>query len=173
MRPIVKVPLRYGAIAGVLGAILVVGLYYLGTHPFLIAIYLDFRIFIFGIFVFFVLRELREFYYGGILYFWQGLIASFLFTLIFALVASLLIGLFGTVVDSFVSGFISQSTEKLAAVKEELIERIGKEAYDSNLRNLPATNAWDLAFHYYLQCFVIGTFIGILLSVILRRQPTP
>lgn len=173
MRPIVKVPFKYGAIAGVLGALLIVGLYYLGTHPFLIAIYLDFRIFIFGIFVFFVLRELRDFYYGGILYFWQGLIASFLFTLIFALVASLLIGVFGTVVDSFVSDFIAQSTEKLNLVREELIERIGKEAYDSNLRNLPATNARDLAVHYYIQCFVIGTFIGILLSVILRRQPKP
>jgi hypothetical protein len=173
MKPIVKVPLKYGAIAGVLGAILVIGLFYMGTHPFLIAIYLDFRIFIFGIFVFFVLRELRDFFYGGILHFWQGLIASFLFTLVFALVASLLIGVFGTVMPSFVSEFITQSTEKLGLVKDELIERIGKEAYDSNLRNLPATNAWDLAVHYYIQCFVIGTFIGILLSVILRRQPKP
>jgi hypothetical protein len=173
MKPILKVPFKYGAIAGVLGAILVIGLYYLGTHPFLIAIYLDFRIFIFGIFMFFVLRELRDFYYGGILYFWQGLIASFLFTLIFAVTAALLLGSFGTLVDSFVRDFISQSTEKLSLVREELIERIGKQAYDSNLRNLPATNAWDLAIHYYIQCFVIGTFMGILLSVILRRQPKP
>lgn len=173
MKPIVKVPLKYGAIAGILGAILVVGLYYMGTHPFLIAVYLDFRIFIFGIFVFFVLRELRDFFYGGVLYFWQGLIASFLFTLVYALISSVLIGIFGTVMDSFVADFITQSTEKLAQVKDELIERIGKEAYESNLRNLPATNALDLAVHYYIQCFVIGTFIGILLSVILRRQPKP
>jgi hypothetical protein len=173
MRPIVKVPMKYGAIAGVLGAVLVIGLFYLGKHPFLIEIYLDFRIFIFGIFIFFVLRELRDFVYGGILYFWQGIIASFLFTLFFALLASSLIGLFGLMEPSFVTEFIRQSTEKLALVKEELIERLGKEAFDSNLRNLPATNAWDLAIHYYIQSFVIGTFIGILLSVILRRQPKP
>lgn len=173
MRPIVKVPLRYGAIAGALGAVLVIGLFFMGKHPFLIEIYLDFRIFIFGVFIFFALRELRDYVYGGILYFWQGIIASFLFTLFFALVSSLLIGVFGSIENSFVTEFIRQSTEKLAIVKDELIERIGKDAYESNLRNLPATNAWDLAIHYYIQSFVIGTFIGILLSVILRRQPKP
>jgi hypothetical protein len=171
MKPIVKVPMKYGAIAGALGAVLVIGLFYLGKHPFLIEIYLDFRIFIFGIFIFFALRELRDYVYGGILYFWQGIIASFLFTLIFALISSLVIGLFGTIENSFVTEFIRQSTEKLTVAKDVLIERIGKDAYESNLRNLPATNPWDLAIHYYLQCFVIGTFIGILLSVILRRQP--
>ena len=171
MRPIVKVPLKYGAIAGVLGAVLTLGLFYMGKHPALIEIYLDFRIFIFGIFIFFTLKELRDYVYGGVLYFWQGIIASFLFTLFFALLSSFLIGLFGSLEHSFVTEFIRQSTEKLALVKDELIERIGKDAYESNLRNLPATNAFDLAFHYYIQSFVIGTFIGILLSVILRRQP--
>jgi hypothetical protein len=171
MRPIVKVPLKYGAIAGALGAILVIGLFYMGKHPFLIEIYLDFRIFIFGIFIFFTLRELRDYVYEGVLYFWQGIIASFLFTLFFALASSSLIGLFGTLENSFVTEFIRQSTEKLTGVKDELIERIGKDVYESNLRSLPATNSWDLAFHYYIQSFVIGTFIGILLSVILRRQP--
>lgn len=173
MRPIVKVPLKYGAIAGALGAVLVIGLFYMGKHPFLIEIYLDFRIFIFGVFIFFALKELRDYVYEGVLYFWQGIIASFLFTLFFALVSSSLIGLFGTIENSFVTEFIRQSTEKLTVVKDELIERIGKDAYEGNLRNLPATNAWDLAIHYYIQSFVIGTFIGILLSVILRRQPKP
>ena len=173
MRPIVKVPLRYGAIAGVLGAILVIGLFFMGKHPFLIEIYLDFRIFIFGIFIFFALKELRDYVYGGVLYFWQGLIASFLFTLFFALTASLIIGVFATVQESFVTEFIRQSTVRLEGAREELIERIGKEAYDSNFRALPATNARDLALHYYIQSFVIGAFIGILLSVILRRQPKP
>lgn len=171
MRPIVKVPLKYGVIAGVLGAILTIGLFYMGKHPALIEIYLDFRIFIFAVFIFFTLRELRDYIYGGVLYFWQGIIASFLFTLFFALIASSLIGLFATLEKSFVTEFIRQSTEVLTQAKNELIERIGKDAYDSNLRNLPATNASDLAFHYYVQSFVIGTFIGILLSVILRRQP--
>lgn len=173
MRPIVKVPLRYGAIAGVLGAVLVIGLFFMGKHPFLIEIYLDFRIFIFGIFIFFALKELRDYVYDGVLYFWQGLIASFLFTLFFALTASLIIAVFGTLEDSFVREFIRQSTVRLEGAREELIERIGKEAYDSNFSALPATNAADLALHYYIQSFVIGTFIGILLSVILRRQPKP
>ncbi len=171
MKPILRVPLRYGAIAGVLGAVLLIGLFYTGKHPFLIEIYLDFRIFIFGVFIFFALKELRDYVYGGILYFWQGIIASFLFTIVFAVVASGLIGIFGSIQPSFVSEFISQSMQKLQGVRGELIDRVGKDVYESNLRALPATNAWDLAIHYYIQSFVIGTFVGILLSVILRRQP--
>ena len=171
MRPIDNVPLKYGSIAGALGALLVIGLYYLGKHPFLIEIYLDFRIFIFGIFVFFVLKELRDYVYGGVLYFWQGIIASFLFTLVYAVVASSLIALFGALVPAFVTDFIAISTEKLTLLKAEFIERVGKDAYESNLRNLPSTNAGDLAFHYYVQSFVIGTFVGIILSIVLRRQP--
>jgi hypothetical protein len=173
MKPIVRVPLKYGAIAGVLGSVLVIGLYYLGRHPSLIDIYLDFRIFVFGIFIFFSLKELRDYCYDGLLYFWQGIIASFLFTLVYAVVASLIIGIFASVVDSYVTDFISQSSEKLAVFKDELIERVGKDAYESNLRNLPSTNASDLAFHYFVQCYVIGTFVGIILSVILRRQSKP
>jgi hypothetical protein len=173
MKPIVRVPLKYGAIAGLLGAALLIGLYYLGRHPSLIQIYLDFRIFVFGVFIFFTLKELRDYYYEGLLYFWQGIIASFLFTVVYAFVAASLIGIFATVVDSYVTDFITQSMQKLTLLKPELIERVGKEAYESNLKNLPATNAADLALQYFIQCFVIGTFIGIILSVILRRHSKP
>jgi hypothetical protein len=173
MKPIVRVPLKYGAIAGTLGALLLIGLYYLGRHPALIHIYLDFRIFVFGIFIFFTLKELRDYFYGGLLYFWQGIIASFLFTVVYAFIASLLIGLFATIVDAYVSDFISQSMEKLALLKPELIEKVGKEAYERNLNALPSTNAADLAFQYFIQCFFIGAFIGIILSVILRRHSKP
>lgn len=173
MKPIVKVPLKYGAIAGTLGAILVIGLFYLGRHPFLIPVYLDFRIFLFGVFIFFALRELRDYHYSGIMYFWEGLIASFIFTVTYAVMASTMIWLFGMIIPQFVQEYIRLSIVQIKLIPADVIERIGKDVYDRNLEMLPATNSLDLALLYLMQCFFIGMFISIILSVILRRQPKP
>jgi hypothetical protein len=171
MRSLFSVPLRYGAIAGVLGAALAIGLYYMGRHPFLFPVYADFRIFIFAVFIFFTLKELRDFHYGKTLYFLQGMIAAFVFTLTFAVVASSAIGLFSYLVPSFVSDYIRLSLEQLRSLPQEVVSRIGKDVYERNLKMLPSTNAFDLVILYFTQSLMIAFFISIILSVILRRQP--
>src|SRR5690349_4017593 len=91
MKPLVQVPFKYGMIASLVGFLLVVVLYYINRHPFLIQPYMDFRILLFGVFIFFSLKEYRDYYQGGILYTWEGLIGSFIFVSTFAVVASVLI----------------------------------------------------------------------------------
>lgn len=171
MKPIVKVPAVNGLIAGVLGAILNILLFYFGKHPLLIPPYFDYRIILMGIFIFFTLKEFRDNYQDGILYFWQGLIGSFLFTTAFGLTAALIIYVFALMEPKFLEEYIRLFTEFLKAWPPEEIERLGKNAYERNLEQLPATNAFDLALQYFLQSYAIGFFISIILSVILRRQP--
>jgi hypothetical protein len=171
MKPLVKISLRYGVLAGIIGSVLMVGLYYIGRHPFLIPVFMDFRIFLFGIFIFFTLRELRDVYQNGILYFWQGVFASFLFTLSYAILASVLLFLFIHFVPAFLADYISLSIEQLRALPADVIQQIGKDVYVSNLEMLPATRSRDLAFLYFSQSFMISLFISIILSVILRKQP--
>lgn len=171
MSPLIKVPVRFGLIAGLLGLVLVITLYYLILHPFVVPIYMDFRIFIFGIFIFFTLKELRDWHYGGILYFWQGLISAFLFTLVFAATASIGLLIFISLVPEFLQTYISLTVEQLKQLPADVVEKIGKDVYDRNLALLPATNAIDLASLYFMQSLLISLFISIILSVILRRQP--
>ena len=171
MNPLIKVSLRYGVLAGIIGAGLLIGLYYMGRHPFLIPVYLDFRIILFGVFIFFALRELRDYNYNGILYFWQGIIGSFLFTVCFAVIASVALMLFMYFVPSFLSDYIRLETEIISALPPEVIDRIGKDVYEENLRLLPETSAAKLAFTYFAQSFIISFFISVILSVTLRRQP--
>ena len=173
MKPLAQVPVKYGALAGLLGAALMVGLYYMGRHPFLIPVFYDFRVFLFAVFIFFSLKELRDFFFAGILLFWEGLIASFLFVATYAVTSSVILWIFGAVVKSFVKDYIDLSVQQIKTLPPDVIERIGKDVYDRNLEMLPATNAFDLAALYFAQCFLIGTFISIILSVILRRQPKP
>lgn len=169
--PLIRIPKFYGLIAGVLGFVLLIILYYIERHPFLIPVFFDFRVPLFGIFIFVVLRELRQYYFGGLLFFWQGMIASGLFVLTFALVASLLLWIFAINVPGFVIQYVDLATNQLQSFPKETVEQIGKDVYEKNLALLPTTKASDLALLYFIQCFGIGLFISIILSVILRRQP--
>lgn len=169
--PLVRVPLRYGLIGGALGFVLVIILYYLDRHPFLIPVFFDFRVAFFGIFIFFSLKELRTYYFDGLLFFWQGMSGAFVFLFTFALLASVLIGIFASLVPAFVTQYIDLFMEQAKTFPPEVIEQIGKEAYERNLAALPTTNAMSLATLYFWQCFVIGFFVSIIISVILRKQP--
>lgn len=169
--PLVRVPLRYGLMGGVLGFVLVVILFYIHRHPFLVPVFFDFRVALFGVFIFFILRELRDYYFNNLLFFWQGMSASFIFVVTFALIASSMIWVFGELSPRFVTEYIDLFMAQVRSFPKETIDQIGKEVYEANLAKLPSTTAFDLATLYFWQCFVIGLFISIILSVILRRQP--
>ncbi len=171
MPPIVKVPLKYGVISGILTGILIVVLYYFVVHPFEVPVFFDFRIFIFGVFIFFTLRELRDYHLGGVLFFWQGLIASLLLTVVFAVLSSALLALLGAMDPHFLESYISFRMEFLKSLPAETVDQIGKDVYERNLNDLPSTNMTDLVLLYFAQSFMISFFISIILSVILRTQP--
>ena len=164
---------RYGAIAGVLAFILLIVLYHLGPHPLLTSPFLDFRILLFGIFVFFTLKEFRDFNNNGVLHFSQAMFGGLSVVLIATVITSVLLWLFGRWEQNFVASYVTQLTTYLKSFPKEDISRIGKEIYERNLAALPATNVFDLIQTYFMQGIVIGFFVNIILSVILRRQPKP
>jgi len=169
--PLVRVPLRYGLIGGALGFVIVIILYYIGRHPFLIIPVFDFRVALFGVFIFFVLKELRDYYFGGFLFFGQGMAASAIFVITFSVLASLLTWIFAINVPHFVIQYVELATNQIKTYPKETIEQIGKDVYDQALVDLKSTTAFGLARLYFRQGIIIGFFISLILSVILRRQP--
>ncbi len=171
MNLLIKVSLRYGVLAAIIGSGLLITLYYIDRHPFLIPVYLDFRIILFAVFMFFALREIRDYYQGGVLYFWQGFIACFLFTLCYALIASAAVVAFVYFVPEFLSEYIRLEIVQLKSLTPEVIKSIGQEVYERNLELLPSTTGATLGLTYFVQSFLISFFISVILSVTLRRQP--
>lgn len=169
--PIVSVSLRNGAIAGVLGFCILLALYFMGKHPFLFMIFFDFRIFLFAIFMTLTLKEIRDNHQDGIIFFWQGMIANFLFTVLFALITAVLILVWCGLFPAFLSDYVTTAVAQMKMLPAEAIERIGKVEYQRNLEYISATNSYLLAKHYFWQSFIISFFISIIISVILRRQP--
>lgn len=169
--PWVAIAVRNGLMGGVVGMMMLLGLYFLGRHPFLIPPYMDFRIVLFGVLLFFTLKEFRDYFQEGTLYFWQGMFMSLTFTAVFSLVAFLAVWSFASWNPRFVSTYISLTLDQIKSMPPEIIERIGKADYERSVKALPATRGIDLASLYFWQSYVISFFISIIISVILRRQP--
>lgn len=170
MKNLLKVALRYGIVAAIIGSGILVALYYMGRHPLLIPWYIDFRIFLFAIFIFFALREIRDYYQKGVLYFSHGIFASLVFTVTYAVLSSLAIYGFTALVPEFLTDYIELSLQQLKSFPPSEIEK-GKDVYLKALAALPSTEAADLALLYFVQSFGISVVLSIILSVILRRQP--
>jgi len=170
-KKLLRISTRYGAVAGILAFILLISMYYLGRHPLITSPFLDFRILLFGIFIYFTLKEFRDYEQQGVLYFWQALMGGLGVIVIMTTITSVLLLLFGTLEKGFVRIYITQVTDYLKSFSEEDIKRIGKEIYERNLNALPTTNISKLAITYFVHGLVIGLFVNIILSVILRRQP--
>lgn len=171
--PLLTIGVRYGAIAAVLSIGLNIMMYYLGRHPVMISPYLDFRVFLYGVFIFFSLKEYRDFHNAGSLHFFQGMIGSFVVVATAAVLGSMLYRIFGAFETNFIPEYVRLMTEYLKSAPEDEVARIGKETIERNLELLPTTNMAQIASLYLVQSFGIGLFISILLSVILRKEPKP
>jgi hypothetical protein len=171
--PLISVSVRNGALAGVLGFILLVTLFKLGRHPFLIPVFFDFRIMLFASMLFFTLKEFRDYYHSGVLFLWEGMILSLLFTIVFSIVAGFLVWVFASWSEAFVQGYISGALDQLRALPDDVVQQVGKDVFNRELVLVPKTTPFDLAVRYFWQSFVISFFLSIIIAVILRRQPKP
>jgi len=170
--PLIVIPARYGLLAGLLGAVMIVVLFYAGRHPFLIPPFLDFRVLLFAVLIFFALREYREYANSGVLYFWQGVLGSYAFIGAFALVGTSAVIITGLAEPDFVGQYVTAMTNLMVQSKANIVEAVGPEAYEIQLRNLPGTTVYTLAADYFLKSLLIGLFLSVIISVIARRIPT-
>jgi Protein of unknown function (DUF4199) len=171
--PLLRLALRNGTIAAIIAFSLLIVLYVSGKHPFLIAVYADFRIFLFGVFIFFTLKEYRDQYKQGVLYFWQGMMTSYAFIAVFSVVAALGVIILSEVYPPFIAEYVRLFTEQAHAGAAEAVQQMGEENFERNLQALQATNGYERALVYSLQSVWIGFFISIIISILLRKQPKP
>jgi Protein of unknown function (DUF4199) len=169
--PLLTISLKHGLTAGLLSVLLLVATYYMGQHPLMISPYFDYRIILFSVFIFFALKEYRDSRNQGVLYFWQGMMGSYLVIAVAGTIGALGLLLFAYLEKDFVPAYIRTMTQYLEAFPQEEIKAIGKEVYDRNLALLPFTTSKLLAISYFGHGILIGLFISIVLSVILRKQP--
>jgi hypothetical protein len=171
--PLVSVSLRSGVAAGLLTIALMLGLFYMNRHPLMMAPYFDFRAILFGVFIFFAQKEFRDYFQGGVMYFWQGMIIALITFTIANIISSVGMQIFGLLEKSFVTSYVEQMRAYLLTFPDQEVKRIGKEVFDSNFQQLSSTNVFDLTISFFVKGTVIGLFISVIISIILRKQPKP
>lgn len=170
--PLIGISLRNGSIAGILAGALLIILYFIGPHPMLILPYADFRILLFGIFIFFTLKEFRNNHQDGVLSFVQGMVGSFIFVTVAATIGAIVVLLYSKINPEFVSDFIKQALESAKTFSENaVLTETEKNQIHVMIEGLPTTNGRSLAGQHFFQSLMIGFFVSIILSVILRKQP--
>ena len=171
IKTLLRISARYGTVGGILAFVLLLIMFYLGRHPLITSPFLDFRVLLFGIFIFFTLKEFRDYEQEGVLYFPQAMIGGLTVIIVMTTVTSILLQIFGSIEKDFVTTYIDQVTAYVRSFSQEDIARVGKEIYERNLAALPSTNISKLTVTYFVHGMVIGFFVNVILSVILRRQP--
>jgi hypothetical protein len=171
IKNLLRISVRYGTVGGILAFVLLLTMFYLGRHPLITSPFLDFRVLLFGIFIFFTLKEFRDYEQDGVLYFAQAMIGGLTVIMIMTTVTSIMLQIFGSIEKDFVTTYIDQVTAYVKSFSQEDIARVGKEIYERNLAALPSTNISKLTVTYFVHGMVIGFFVNVILSVILRRQP--
>lgn len=169
-QPLFKVPFRYGLIGGAIGCVVIASLYYMGRHPFLLPVIFDFRIVMFSVFIFLSLKEVRDYYQQGTLFFWQGMMGSYVFIGTSAIIGSIFTWCLARWESNFLPSYVTKLEEQMEVFRKQIEESVGPEAYQQQLVKLPGTSALDLAGDYFLKSLIIGLFLTIIISVILRKQ---
>lgn len=173
IKPLLSVALKYALVGSVLGIVLILILYYTGRHPLLIPIAYDYRILLFGVFIYFSLREIKVYHFQGQLHFWQGLLTGVFFYLALGSLVGIFISIFGSFEASFLDEYIQANVQGLEMNKDRLTAEgavtMSEAEFEKQLELTKSTSPVTLGFDYFIKSCIIGFFISILLSVILRK----
>jgi len=169
--PFILLPARNGMLGAVLGMALALTLFFIGKHPMVIPIYMDYRLILFGVLLVFTLKEYRDYYNKGLLSFFEGMGLSIVFTVAFSIITGAVIFAIGSLKPAFVTEYVALYSQQFRNAPPEQIEKIGKDNFEKMLVLLKETRAGDLALQYVIQSFTISFFVSLIISVILRRQP--
>lgn len=166
---LVKVPLKYGVAGGVIGIILFLTLYYSDGEPLYSIRIFDFVLL--PIFVFFSIKEVRDYKWGGKIAYWQGMTAGLFCYVVIALVSALFIWIFLTNIDPEL--FVQHKQENIAILtgdQQNWVEQLGEDGYEQALADVSATTPFSLAADDLIKKLLIGFFMTSLIAIFLKRS---
>ncbi|MGK7395479.1 MAG: DUF4199 domain-containing protein [Candidatus Cyclobacteriaceae bacterium M3_2C_046] len=169
--PMLLVPLKYGAMGGFLAFVAVLVFYFIGESPILIARFLD--LLILPIFLFFSLKEYRDYYNEKQLHFFQGIAVGFVTFVTLAAVSAIFLFIFLEFIDPGVlQGYIDERLTQLDQNKASYLEKMSEEVYQSTYESVRNARSYNLALDDFIKKSIIGLFATALIAVILRKVPS-
>jgi hypothetical protein len=163
-----KVPLKYGFAGGAISIVLFLTLYFSEGEPLSNIRIFDFILI--PLFVFFTIKELRDYKYNGKLLYWQGMTAGFVCYLLIALISAFTIWIFLDIVDPAL--FVAHKQENIAILTNESakwIEQLGQADYKKTLADLHTVTPFSLAADDFLKKILTGLLLTTVIAIVLKR----
>lgn len=167
---LVKVPLKYGIVGGILSMLVFLVLYWSGDYPLVESSYIINGVIIL-LMLFFAVKELRDYHYDGKLLYWQGMTAGFVCVLVICLLSALFVVIFISYIDEHILiQHQSYIQDKLTDHPEEWIERHGEEIYQQVIaQNRQLLSPLEIAVDDFLKKGVVGLFISTVIALLFKR----
>lgn len=168
-KPLLKIPLQFGAATGIVAFLFFLGLYSLDVMPLGNKRSMDLGIFI-------IMMAAACWYYrkkigGGYMHFWEALTVCYVVNTVAAFITGWLIYLFITFVDpSVFLVYLEEMKQLLAQGKGELVKNIGEADYQVMLNSIGETKPETLITDELSKKTVMAVLPILIISLILRRQ---
>ncbi len=168
---LIRVPVRYGVIGAVLHMALFLILYFITTmNPLIVSKKLDSGFILLPIFIFFSIKEFKDYKNNRQLRFWQGMTIGFITYLLIAIGSALFTYVMLEFVDAgLMQEYIQDRLQMMAESKESFVEQLGVTVYDKTIIDIRQITAYIIAFDELLKKLLIGMFFTIIISIILRK----
>ncbi len=168
-KPLLKIPLIFGAALGFMAFLFFLGLYFIGVMPLGNKRALDFGIYL-------IMMIAACWYYRkkigyGYMHFWEGLTICYVVNSVGAFVSAWLVYLFITLVDpSVFLEYMVEMKQLLMQGKPELVKNIGEAEFQIMLKNVAATHPGDLITDELSKKTVMAVLPILIVSLLFRRQ---
>jgi hypothetical protein len=168
MNRYLKAALPFGLYGGGLCFLGYLTIYFLGIEP--ISMNLIIGYLVTPVFVFFGVKNFRDNFNGGNLYFGQGMtVGFFTYTIIATLSALYILGSIQIDQELFTT-FRQINLELMSENKAILQEKLNVEAYEETYSNISKMSIFDVALNDFLRKIFPGLFFTIIISIILKRN---
>ncbi len=168
--PLLSVPLKYALIGSVLIIMLFFVIVFFDNNPLLSNKAATIPLSI--IFIFFSIKEFKNYHNQRILHFWQGMAVGYLtYGLIAVLTALFLWGYASAFGTDLLPGYITNRTAFIMNHKENFIEQFGEETYRETLADIKVLTLATLVWEDLKKILLVGLFITLIIAIVMRRNP--
>ena len=172
LKPIIAVPLKYGAIVGVFLFLVFFGMQLAGQQPGINVNTMFIQGLLIVLFMYFCLREFRDYKNGGILHYWQGMTASFILYALAALLYASAMWVWLTVDAEAMQQIIYYRLGHMQRTKESFIQGGGtEEVFNTQVAQLKLLTPGVMFIDQLVRTLFIGVLTAVLPSIILRKKP--
>lgn len=169
--PIVAVGVKYGLVSGGLAIVLFFVIMLFDENPLIVNKWFDY--FLLAVFVYFGVREFRQYYNGGFLQFWQGISVGFVTYTTSALLFVAAIGIYlVTYGQAWVDNYVSDRTAMVEENRDNFVKELGESTYQRVRREVQATTTTDILLDDFFRKLMAGLFITLIIAMVQRRSPT-